>query len=170
LNYSEDAALVLSVLALCVSAFLAHRQNSIQKIANNVPALVDILSQFRESHLHESFEYIYAHLPSHDPNEGLTGLPAGVRHRVLDVCYFLQQVACLIILNAVREREFLALFRARTMATWNAVEPFVKREREINPQLGPEFLLVLEVFAAKAAAMPPEIGQDILRKWLDRPM
>jgi hypothetical protein len=28
----------------------------------------------------------------------------------------------------------------------------------------------LEIFAAKAAAMSPEVGREILRKWLSRPV
>jgi len=76
----------------------------------------------------------------------------------------------MIIMGVIYEREFMALFRARALATWAAVEPFAKRERVINPLVGPEFLTLLEAFAAKAATMSPDVGQRMLKKWLASPL
>src|SRR5262249_24447235 len=122
------------------------------------------------SDLVQNFEYVYENLASHDSEGGLSGLPTEVRHHVMDVCYFLQQIACLIILDVINEREFVALFRSRVIATWDAVGPFIKQERLIDPRLGAEFFTPLEAFATKAKKMSPEIGQRILKRWIERPL
>jgi hypothetical protein len=53
---------------------------------------------------------------------------------------------------------------------WVVVEPFVRREREINNDLGPEFLTVVEALAARSASIGPEVGQGILAEWLASPV
>ncbi len=67
MGYSEGAALFFSLFALGISTYLAIHQISLQKRANNVPALVEILSEYRSSSIHRSFEYVYQNLATHDP-------------------------------------------------------------------------------------------------------
>jgi hypothetical protein len=168
MDVSDSITLLLSIVALAVSGFLASRQNMLQKLTNNAPALVDLLSQFRSSAVHEGFEFVCTELAEYEPEKGLSGLPPGVRYRVYDVCYFLQQFACMMIFDLIAEKEFTALLRARTVAVWKAVEPFIEAERVINPDTGPEFMSPLGAFATKARRMSPEVGQKILRDWVAR--
>lgn len=168
MDVSGSITLVLSIVALVVSALLAIRQNSLQRVTNNAPALADLLSQFRSSGIHEGFDFVCAELGSYQPEQGLTGLPPAVRYKVYDVCYFLQQFACMMIFGLIAEREFTALLRARTVAVWAAVGPFIEAERKINPSTGPEFMAALEAFAAKARSLPPGTGQKILTDWIAR--
>ncbi|GIH13830.1 hypothetical protein [Rugosimonospora africana] len=168
MDVSNSITLALSIVALIVSAFLAVRQNSLQRLTNNAPALVDLLSQFRSSAIHEGFDFVCGELGSYDESKGLTGLPPEVRYKVYDVCYFLQQFACMMIFDLVEERAFTALLRARTVAVWAAVGPFIRAERVINPSTGPEFMTALEAFAAKAASLSPAEGRKILDEWMAR--
>jgi hypothetical protein len=97
-------------------------------------------------------------------------LPADLRHDVYKVCYFLSQVGAMLILDILRQDAFLANFRARSVATWTIAGPFIRRERERNPHLGPEFLAIVEALAAKSAMFGPEIGQGIIKRWLAKPI
>jgi hypothetical protein len=87
MDVSDSITLVLSIVALAVSGFLAFRQNMLQKLTNNAPALVDLLSQFRSSAVHEGFEFVCTELDRYEPEKGLSGLPPDVRYKVYDVCY-----------------------------------------------------------------------------------
>jgi hypothetical protein len=153
-----------------VSVIIATRQASLQDKANHASAVVAILSQFRDPALHESFERMFEQLPHHDPKAGLSGLPSDLRHHTYNVCYFLNEIACMLILGILREDAFLAIFRARSVAVWNLAGPFIRREREINHNLGPEFLTVVESLAARSSGIGPEVGRSILTKWLARPI
>lgn len=113
------ATLGLSVLALTtsvVSVYILIRQVSLQDKANNSAAVVTLLSEFRDPRFHESFERLFDELPKCNPEQGLSGLPPHVRHHVYNVCYFLNQIGCMMVLGVIREDAFLALIRARTMS------------------------------------------------------
>jgi hypothetical protein len=172
-NLTNVATIVFSLFALIVSAIsvvIATRQVSLQDKANNASAVVTILSEFRDPLLHESFEQMFERLPNHDPRGGLSGLPPDLRHHTYNVCYFLNQIACMLVLRILREDAFLAIFRARSIAVWQVAGPFIQREREINPSVGPEFLSVVEALAARSAGIGPEVGRGILMEWLNRPV
>jgi hypothetical protein len=170
MSITEAVPLVISVIALAVTAVLAVRQNALQSRMNNTPALVEVLSQFRSTELHLNFETVCNEIGSYDPQHGLIGLPIEFRRKVYDVCYFLQQVGCMIVIGLIDETAFTALFRARTVATWEAVGPFIERERQINPITGPEFMAVFETFATRARGITPDVARRILRRWLASPM
>jgi hypothetical protein len=170
---SEMGTVGLSTLAVAVSvaaAYISRRQVSLQDKATHAEAVVSILAQFRDPKLHESFECVFEELPKHDENLGLSGLPATVRHHTYNVCYFLNEIGSMLALGILREDAFLAIFRARSIAVWEIVGPFVKRERAINNRLGPEFLAVVEALAHRATMIQPDVGRGILREWLERPI
>lgn len=170
MDASGVVSLVLSIAALAVSVVFALKQNSLQRQTNNAAALIDLLGQFRSPELHKGFAVIQNDLGSYDQANGLSGLPEEVRYHVFDVCYFLQQFACLIVAGIIKEKEFTALLRARLISAWARVEPFVQYERQNNPASGPEFLGTLEAFAVKARTLSPEVGQEILQRWVARPI
>jgi hypothetical protein len=170
MDITNVVSLVLSASALLVSGVFAFRQNLLQKRMNNSPLVLDLLSQLRTTELHENFEIVCRDIGGHDPEKGIVGLPQELRRRVYDICYFLQQIAAMVAIGLVDERRATALFRARTVAAWAAVAPFVRAERLVNPITGPEFMTTLEVFATKAATITPDVGQQILRKYLNRKM
>ncbi|MEU7876044.1 hypothetical protein [Dactylosporangium sp. NPDC049140] len=170
---SDLGTVGLSMLALAVSvasAYMSRRQVTLQDKATHAGAVVTILAQFRDPKLHESFECVFNELPGHDAELGLGGLPAGVRNHTYNVCYFLNEIGSMLTLGILREDAFLAIFRARAIAVWGIVGPFVEREREINARVGPEFLAVVEALAHRAAMLRPDVGRGILREWLERPI
>lgn len=165
-----DAATVISLIvstaSLVAAAYVGIRQYTIQRNSNSLPATWELLAQWQKPELIEAFDFIMRELGDYDPDEGLTGLPSEARVKVLNVAYFLQHVALLIILDIIDERSFTTFLRARVVSAWEEAGPFILKERALNPAAGPEFMSLLEAWAAKARLYSPEIGQQILAKWL----
>jgi hypothetical protein len=168
MDTATSISLLISIISLLAAAYIGIRQYTTQKNANSVPASFEILAQLQRPAFHDSFQFIMEELDNYDPGQGLAGLPYEAKVKVYDVCYFLQHVAMLIILDLIDERVFTAYFRARSVAVWEKVEPFIQKERVVNPATGPEFLTLFEAFAVKAGRITPEAGQEILAKWLAR--
>jgi hypothetical protein len=171
MTLSDVGTIVLSLVAVVISAlsaYVATRQASLQDRANNAIGVIQILSELRSPELRNSFDRMYEGLPRQNAEEGLSGLPEDLKTHTLNVCYFLNQVGSMMVLGVIREDAFLAMFRARAIAAWEAVGPFVHREREINPRVGAEYLSVIEALATKASRLGPRVGREILAEWLDK--
>lgn len=61
----------------------------------------------------------------------------------------------MIMLGILDEQAVTLMLRLRVMLVWEALAPYVHREREINP-VGAHLLAGLEAWAAKAAVITPE--------------
>jgi hypothetical protein len=163
---SDAVSLALAASSLVVAGYTAGKQYLLQKRSVNVPVVMEILTSFRDPLLHASLDAVTRNLPHADSAKGLAGLSKELRDHVFDVAYFFQMVAGLVLMDLADDRVFTTLLRARLVSTWAAMEPFIIREREINPSTAPEFLTLYEAFAIKAAATGPEFGQRILRRWM----
>jgi hypothetical protein len=91
----------LSILLSCQGSYFRY---TIQRSSNSLPATFEILAQLQRRELHDGFEFIATELDSHPSDSGLTGLPPEAKAKVLDVCYFLQHVAMLVLLDIVDVR------------------------------------------------------------------
>ena len=167
MDVTSVISLVISTISLAAAVFIGVKQYLTQRRANNVPAF-ELLKQIEEPAFLDSLDFITGELKDYDPDKGLIGMPAEAREKVLTVCYFFQYLAMLMYLDLIDERAFTAFFGARTVAAWDAVEPFVLKERVLNPVTGREFLRLLETFAEKARRNPPEVIEELLSKWLKK--
>jgi hypothetical protein len=59
-------------------------------------------------------------------------------------------------LMRVLDDQVLPTMQARIVRVWEAVEPYVERERELQGLSGLYFLRILEEFAKDAKELPPE--------------
>lgn len=140
-------AVVLSVLALASSVYLAAQQSALQRKANYLPAYIEMLGQFRSMEFNDHYRFVTQDLAGiHDPQLGLCRLPDDARAAVYDTAYYFQNFVALYLLGIIDD-QIIATMHVRIVAIWNAVAPYVHRERETNPTTGPHLLLVLEVFA-----------------------
>jgi hypothetical protein len=120
--------LLISIISLVVAAYVGTRQYAIQHNSNNVPINFEILSRLQSAEFHDNFDFAIERLQEYDPDSGLVGLPREARIKVLSSCYFFQHIAMLILLDLIDERIFTAFFRARVVALWAAVEPFIQAD------------------------------------------
>jgi hypothetical protein len=98
----------------------------------------------------------------HDPKSGISGLPDEARDAIYDIAYYYQIFASLIRTGIVDEETSLAFIRGRVIRVWEAISPYVIREREITAATGPHLLQILEDFAAHAQGTPTELPSAVL--------
>ncbi|WP_051808112.1 DUF4760 domain-containing protein [Actinoplanes subtropicus] len=158
------AALVVSLLALVISAVFAARQVVLMRNANYVPVLIDLLSQFRSMEFNDNYRFICTRLPvEHDSVGGITGLPDDVREKIYDVAYYYQVFAALTALGVLQDQHIIVVLRDRIIHVWEAIEPFVLVERESAHHTGPFLFRNLEEFAKKAKEMPSTTVDRFMR-------
>ncbi|MFI6298541.1 hypothetical protein ACIBEJ_43600 [Nonomuraea sp. NPDC050790] len=81
----------------------------------------------------------------HDPKLGISGLPPAAREAVYDVAYFYQNFIAFQAVG-ILDKRLLAMMNMRTFLVWEAIKPFVEREREITHETGPHLLRILQVY------------------------
>ncbi|MET9900787.1 hypothetical protein [Streptomyces sp. NPDC006446] len=154
-------AISLSVLALLSSTYFAFQQVSSMKRANYLPAYLELLNEFRSATFHQHHWYITNRLAAeHDPDLGISGLPSEAQEAIYDVAFFLHNFVVLRRLGIIDDR-YLMTLNNRVIRTWEAIGPFVRRERELVPI--PHLLQILEEYAALAAVVPPDSGRSLLQ-------
>lgn len=148
-------AVVLSAVAFATSTYTALQHQTLQKAANFVPAYMELLKQYQTMEFHDHYNYVTTQLKTdHDPKVGISGLPDDARRAVYDVAFFFQGFATLRLLDVLDER-IMPTARPRLVAVWEAIEPYVERERELHGYSEIYFLRVLEEFAKEAKNLPP---------------
>ncbi|MGD1217050.1 hypothetical protein AB9Q10_01300 [Streptomyces krungchingensis] len=157
----NTVAIGLSVLALLSSTYFAFQQVSSMKRANYLPAYLALLDNFRSPTFHQHHRYVIQRLGvEHDPDHGISGLPAEAQEALYDVAFFLHNFVILKRLGIIDDR-YLTTLNNRVVRTWEAIGPFVRRERELVPL--PHLLQILEDYAAVVASVPPNSRRSLLR-------
>lgn len=167
--HTVDASLVLgivatvvSLLALGISSLLSVRQAALMHRANQIPAIIQLLSEFRSHQMHENYEYVTKRLNSeHDPGLGISRLPESTRKVVLDVAYYLQIFAFLIGFEILEEAKVLAVLRNRIVDVWDSLAPYVSVEREAGSV---SILIMFEALAERAKQSQPCSSKSLLFK------
>ncbi|MEW2566602.1 hypothetical protein [Streptomyces sp. NPDC047070] len=153
-------ALSISICAVAISVIFGMRQLAIARHANYIPALLDLLSEFRKVEFHEQYNFVCVRLQEEcSPELGLSGLPLEVKETVYSVIYFFQTVAKLYTLGVLSDDVAMGMVRVRVTAMWRAVEPYVIKERE-SPLVDDDLLSVLGRFAADAELFTRLRGAD----------
>ncbi|WP_406157940.1 hypothetical protein OG806_19760 [Streptomyces sp. NBC_00882] len=143
-------ALFISICAVAISVIFGMRQLAIARHANYIPALLDLLSEFRKVEFHEQYNFVCVRLrEEYSPELGLSGLPLEVKEIVYSVLYFFQTIAKLYALEVLSEEVAMGMVRGRVVTMWRAIEPYVIKERG-SPLVDDDLLSVLGSFAADA--------------------
>ncbi|MFD9483359.1 hypothetical protein ACFWBX_05025 [Streptomyces sp. NPDC059991] len=125
---------------------------------------IDLLSKFQYAEFHDHHEYIYLKLRSeNDPGRGVGGLSPEARMAFFDVVYFYQSFAEISIFGIADEEIFVSILHYRILRVWEAVAPFVEKERELRGG-DATYLALFEELAARAAALPRTVISDRIAK------
>ncbi|WP_157430524.1 DUF4760 domain-containing protein [Actinomadura macra] len=155
-------AIALSALALACSTYLAHRQVTLMHRSAYLPVYLAFLNEFRSMEFHDRYRFVCERLPhEHEPGNGLSGLPDEARRAVLDIAYYFQNLILVWRLSLLDE-QVLATMGIRFLRVWDAIAPFVERERELMG--APEFRLMssLEAFAEEVRQSRPPRRRRLL--------
>jgi hypothetical protein len=144
-------AIAISVCALVASAWFGAHQIRAARQANCLPAFLELLSELRSPELHDQYAYVCGRLnQEHSPDGGLRALPPGPRECAYNIAYFFQTFASLYALGIIDEGTAIVMVRSRTTKVWEALRPYVERERRY-PDVDPNMLSLLETFARISA-------------------
>ncbi len=155
---------IVSAVAFVTSTYIALQHRALQKAANFAPAYVQSLKQYQTVEFHDRYRYVTTRLKAeHDPKLGISGLPDDARRAVYDIAYFFHGYGMFRLLR-ILDDQVLPTMQPRIVAVWEAIEPFVERERELQGFSGLHLLRVLEEFAKDAKALPPGARSAMLTR------
>ena len=125
------SSLVASFLALGVSIWTALRQVRIMRHSNQVPLLVETFKEYR-SPLYQRYEhYVVNNLAKdHSPELGFAGLPEEARTAATSLVTFFNVLGSFLIFGMADESVIVPLFAYRASQAWDALEPYIRRERQ----------------------------------------
>ncbi|MGD8456573.1 MAG: DUF4760 domain-containing protein [Anaerolineales bacterium] len=158
---NDILSLSLAIIALVISIAIAVRQMRGSRKAETLPALIEMLGEYRSYKSVNHRKYIAAQLRQEcDPNEtGYSKLPKSAAKKVYPVSYFFDNVGMLIAAGIVDENLVLGYIGESVTSCWSVLEPYILREREIR---GGDFQVYFEHLAVKARKNPPS---QIRRKY-----
>ncbi|MGI5405119.1 DUF4760 domain-containing protein [Streptomyces sp. CA-135486] len=154
----------IAVVAVVTSIVFNARQARTAQHANHISVMVDLLQEFRSAEFHEQHDYVCTRLGAeHDPEAGVRGLPGEAKTAFYSVVYYYQSFANLAVFGLLDETLMVTVLRTRIVSVWQAVRPFVERERELRGEGdGGTYMSIFEELARRAAELPPEH----VRNWM----
>lgn len=152
----------IAVVAVVTSVVFSARQARIAKHANHISVMIDLLAEFRKIEFHEQHDYVTMRLAAeNDPAAGVRGLPAEAKAAFYGVVYYYQSFANLAVFGLLDETLLATVLRTRIVSVWQAVRPFVERERQLRGEGGGgTYMSIFEELARQAAELPPEHVRD----------
>lgn len=154
-------AVLVSAVALLTTVILSLRQQKVARQASHLPALLSLMSEFRQTEFHDRFDYIASRLREEHPTSlGVFGLPEPARTDVLNIAFFLQTAVMFVAYDLLDEDKVIAFLHARLIVTWAAIEPYVAVERDQNAVVGKFWLSRLEYYAMKARSLSDQAAMD----------
>ncbi|MFI9831610.1 hypothetical protein ACIHIX_28460 [Streptomyces sp. NPDC051913] len=147
----------IAVVAVVTSVVFSARQARTAKHANHISVMVDLLAEFRSVEFHGHHDYVTLRLGAeNDPAAGVRGLPDEARTSFYSVVYYYQSFANLAVFGLLDETLLVTVLRTRILSVWEAIRPFVARERELRGPGGGNYLSSFEELARLAAQLPPD--------------
>lgn len=125
-------ALVISLAALATSAFFAIRQIGTARNANQLPVMNEILRRFFSPKFRYQEELLWDNLKDQGEDVAYSQLPDNLRKAADSVCSVYLMLAYVVSLKIVDRRLAILPISYRVVRTWEAVSPFVVRERKLR--------------------------------------
>jgi hypothetical protein len=146
-------SLLISLVALAISAYLAHRQASAAHGANAIPVIFNSFREWRQPDFIQTQKYILASLGGdHDASMGLSGIPEPLQSQIDKVAIFYDDLGKLVAYRALDWEIVIGTFGVTTVRVWDALKPFIYRERELR---GTQHMALFEDLACRAKVNPP---------------
>ncbi|WP_418361227.1 DUF4760 domain-containing protein [Streptomyces lincolnensis] len=125
----EIAAVLVSVVALGVSALVSVRQLRLTEHANTLPVLVDLFREHRSVRLARARQVVYEQSPAWDLSAGLEGLPESERDLVRELAWFYDNLGALVTHGVVDIEPVSGYLGGSVISVWERLEPLVRAER-----------------------------------------
>ncbi|WP_425563113.1 DUF4760 domain-containing protein [Microbispora amethystogenes] len=101
--------------------------------SNQLPVLVELFQEFRSAEWQRAEAYVLGRLGTeHDPQAGCSALPDEARIAVNKVVGYFSGFGYFVYRGMAEESLVVPLIGYRASRAWDALEPFILREREIR--------------------------------------
>ncbi|MER6471540.1 DUF4760 domain-containing protein [Streptomyces collinus] len=149
------ASLVIALTALGVSVFLARQQIRLATGGNHLPVVLNSFKETRSQEFFEAHEFVLSVLPvEHQAELGYRQLPEPAKTHVRTVGLFYDDLGKLVAHDVISERLVIGSYGTAITRAWEALGPYVYRERERNRS---NFWVYLEDLAARIDALPSRV-------------
>ncbi|MFD6104114.1 hypothetical protein ACFWFQ_15770 [Nocardia salmonicida] len=126
----EIAAVIVSVLALCVSGTISLRALRISRHQNETRILIDLFTEHRSPHLAEARVFVHDQLRLFNPAQGFEAIPPDKRNMVRDLGWFYDNLGVLVHHDVVDLAPISGYLGGSVLDIWPKMKPFVLAERE----------------------------------------
>ena len=146
-------ALIVSVIALALSALLAFRQIVLMNRANQWPLMVDLIQELRSQDFIRREHYVRTQLQNNLRELGVNNLSLEAVESAQVLASLFNSIGALIIFKVIDRRMAIATFGYRADRSWKALESFVLAERQ---RRGGDYMNYYEHFVGLVRETPPE--------------
>lgn len=153
--------IILSIVSLAVSGMLALRQLRTATDGYALPVVLNVFSQFRSQEFFEAQQYVFYQL-NRDFEEPIayTQLPLESRSKVRAVAGLYDDLGKLVAHRIIREELIIGSNGVAVRRIWEAVEPFVLKERQKRKS---NLWIYLEDLAYRVVQTPPATIHERLK-------
>lgn len=163
-------SLLLSSVAITLSARLTGRQAKSQEDANLLSITIDLFREWRSEEFKVSYTYVVRELRSHDTAHGFD-LPIEARRHAVRVSHYLDNLGLLVHYGVVRRDLVISFIGGAILDAWTSLAPYIYTERDKRQNVYQEFFENLAALAKmesqkdafarfKLHKMPPDPPED----------
>jgi hypothetical protein len=131
---SAIVSLVVSVIALALSSFSTFRQIRHTRSASEMKMVLELaLHNIRDKDFQDDQRYVLTQLnKDYGAEQGIDALPEPVRSAARSVAFTYDYIGMISALRMVDPRVVQAIFHFRVKQAWQALKPYIQRERQLR--------------------------------------
>lgn len=149
----------IAVVSLIVSGMLALRQTRTTMDGYALPVVLQVFSRFRTQEFFDAQQYVFDELPR-QAVQPYTDLPLEARSQIRMVGGLYDDLGKLVAHGIVKEELIIGSNGSQALRIWEAVEPFVRAERE---KRNSNLWIYLEDLAYRTTRKPPAAIHEKLK-------
>jgi hypothetical protein len=168
-----ESSTIISVIAVIISSFAAITSYIMSKKNNSIPIVVDMFQEFRSESFKNDQKFIFEDLRViYKPPVGFRELNPVHQRKVMHVSHFYDNLGLLVAHKIVDERLITSFMGEAARMTWDKLEPFIRKERELilktNGETG-DYQTFFEDLVARVVENPPhEIRKNLCLRKCDK--
>lgn len=168
------AALIISLVSAATAiavSLVAWRQLREARIANALPAAIDLFREYRSDSLTTARKVVFAELGGAEESPAMSALPDNVRPSAYLISHFLDNLGVLVA-EGLMKPELAARFLGDTaISLWLKLEPSIQKERELRASRlwsgARDYQRYFEDLAVTLRQLEPEVTRRGLKRWMD---
>lgn len=126
--------LVVAIIALLISGYVAYRQIKLTKLSNSYPVVSEMFKEFRSLEFKEHLNYVTnTFLKDNKVELGINNLPEEVKSHVKIVSHFFDHLGVMVANNVADKNLVICYLGGAAEEVWNVLSLNIKFERDFRP-------------------------------------